>query len=320
MLLSLHARMGLLLGLLFGLIYAICVVFGTAMGVGGFNFYIVFAFVLMFIQYMIGPKMVEWSMRVKYVQRNEAPKLYQMVEQQANKAGIPMPRVCISQQNIPNAFAFGRGVSDGRVCVTTGIMRLLNDDELRAVIGHEVSHIKNRDILTITLLSVLPMIMWRIAWHFLFYGSFNRRSNGAAGLVLGLAAFGFYFLTNLLVLYASRIREYYADKGAVALGNSPTALANALYKLVYGSAKVSKAELKEVEGLKAFFMNDPSRAGREFSELSQIDSDQSGTIDANEMFAVKHARLNLSASDKWMEALSTHPNMLKRIQHLSNLR
>jgi heat shock protein HtpX len=314
---SLHARMALLIAVLFAIIYSVVVVFGTAMGVGNFNFYLIFAIVLMFIQYLVGPKIVEWSMHVKYVEREQAPEIYDIIADQARKANIPMPRVCVSAVNIPNAFAFGRGVHDGRVCVTEGIVRLLNKEELQAVIGHEITHIKNRDVLTITLLSVIPMIMYRMAWHFLFYG--GRRDDRGQGALLGLVAFLFYFLTNLLVLYASRIREYFADKGSIELGNHPSALATALYKLVYGSARVDKQELKEAEGLKAFFINDPSRAYNEIRELSQLDRDHSGSIDESELLLLRGLQLNLTFQDKMMEALSTHPNMLKRIQHLSEL-
>ena len=93
-------------------------------------------------------------------------------------------------------------------------MGLLSKEELRAVLGHEMSHIKNRDVLTITLLSVIPIILYRIAWQFLFFGDRRDRSQSNT-MIIGLAAFLFYFLTNLLVLYASRIREYFADKGSV---------------------------------------------------------------------------------------------------------
>jgi heat shock protein HtpX len=314
--------MWLLVGVLFSLVYAIVVMLGTVMGVGSFNFYAGFSFFLMFIQFMVGPKMVEWSTRPRYVRREEYPQLYAMVEDQAGKAGIPMPRVCVSAMNIPNAFAFGRGRHDGRVCVTEAIMRLLNAEELKAVIGHEVTHLKNRDVVTITLLSVIPLVMYRLAWHFLFWGGGGHRRDhrGANTAVIGLAAFLFYFLTNLLVLYASRIREYFADLGAVRLGNRPEVLATALYKLVYGSARLDKGLLKEVEGLKAFFINDPSRAMGEIRELGQLDMDRSGTIDPHELALLRGKDVRLSFEDRAMEALATHPNMLKRIQHLSNLR
>lgn len=318
---SLKLRMYLLLTVLFGIVYMLVTIIGLNMGVQNFYFYLVFSLVLMFIQFMIGPKMVEWFMHVKYVTKNEYPQLHQMVEELARKADIPKPKVGIAAIAIPNAFAFGRGLSDGRVCVTEGILKLLKEDELRAVLGHELSHLKNRDVLTITILSVIPMVLYRIAWNFMFFGGGRRREGGGANAALvGLVAFLFYFITNLLVLYASRIREYFADKGSVALGNSPSALASALYKLVYGSARADQDSLKEVEGLKAFFVNDPSQARNELRELSHLDLDKSGTIDPNELQMLKNRKINVGFGEKLMELMSTHPNMLKRIKQLSEYR
>jgi len=310
--------MYLLLAVLFGIIYMVMTVIGVSMGIANFYFYLVLSLGLMFLQYIIGPKIVEWSMRVKYLEKNQAPQLHQMVEELAQKAGIPKPRIGVAQISLPNAFAFGRSLSDGRICVTEGIMRLLNENELRAVLGHEISHLRNRDVLTITLLSVIPMILYRIAWHFMWFGGGRRRGGGGANTMLvGLAAFLFYFITNLLVLYASRIREYFADRGSVLLGNKPSWLASGLYKLVYGSARMDKDSLREVEGLKAFFANDPTRALNEINELRQLDLDKSGTIDTHELEALQNKKLTLGFGDKLLELLSTHPNMLKRIKQLS---
>jgi heat shock protein HtpX len=308
--------MWLLLVILFGIVYAVISWISYAAGITNFYFYLVLSLVMMFIQYMIGPKIVEWTMRVRYIKREENPRLYQMVEDLARKAEIPVPKIGIAQINLPNAFAFGRSIKDSRVCVTEGILRLLNEDELKAVLGHELSHLKNRDVLTITLLSVIPMVMYRIAWQFLFFGR-RRDERGGNAALIGLVAFIFYFITNLLVLYASRIREYFADKGSVLLGNQPSSLASSLYKLVYGSARMDKESLKEVEGLKAFFVNDPSQALNEIRELRQLDSDKSGTIDRVELEQLRNKKINLSFGDKLLEALSTHPNMLKRIKQLS---
>jgi len=314
---SLQLRMWLLVTLLFGVIYALIVVIGRSfLHVGDFSFYLIISIVMMLIQYMLGPKIVEWSMHVKYIKREENPRLFQMVESLSMRANIPMPRIGIAQIDIPNAFAFGRSIKDGRVCVTNGIISLLNEEELKAVLGHELSHLKNRDVLTITLLSVIPMIMYRIAWQFLFYGR-RRDERGGNTVLIGLAAFLFYFVTNLMVLYASRIREYFADQGSVLLGNQPKALASSLYKLAYGSARLSKESLKQSEGLKAFFINDPSQGRKEVLELSQLDLDKSGTIDASELGLLRNANIRLNLGDKMMELLSTHPNMLKRIKKLS---
>ena len=314
----LRLRMWLLLVILFGIVYALISWISYAAGITNFYFYLILSLAMMFIQYLIGPKMVEWSMRVRYVNKDEQPRLHQIVEELALKARIPKPKVGIAQIPLPNAFAFGRGLKDGRVCVTEGLMQLLKDEEVKAVLGHEISHLKNRDVLTITLLSVIPVVLYRIAWQFLFYG---RRRDGRGGntALVGLVAFIFYFITNLLVLYASRIREYFADRGSVLLGNNPNFLASALYKLVYGSARVDKEALKEVEGLKAFFVNDPSQALKEIKELRQLDLDKSGTIDPCELEALRKKEIKLGFGDKLLEILNTHPNMLKRIKQLSQL-
>lgn len=312
----LKLRMYILLAVLFAIVYAAVSIISYRLGITNFYFYLALSFVLMFIQYMVGPKLVEWSMGVRYIKEGEYPELRQTVEKLAVKASIPTPRIGISRMAIPNAFAFGRSIKDGRVCVTQGIMGLLNKDELQAVLGHEMTHLKNRDVLTITLLSVIPMILYRIAWQFLFYGDRRDKGQGSAALV-GLVALIFYFVTNLLVLYVSRIREYFADKGSVDLGNNPSSLATALYKLVYGSARMSKDELKTAEGMKAFFVNDPSRALTELRDLRELDLDRSGAISPNELDALQKRVVKLNFGDKVMEIFSTHPNMLKRIKRLS---
>ena len=175
----LQLRMWLLVTILFGLIYALVVALGTSvLHVGNFSFYLIISVVMMVIQYMIGPKIVEWTMRIRYLKPGENPRLFQMVQGLATRANIPMPRICVSQVEIPNAFAFGRSLRDGRVCVTEGILGLLDDEELKAVLGHELSHLKNRDVLTITLLSVIPMILYWIAWTTMWGGALggNRDS------------------------------------------------------------------------------------------------------------------------------------------------
>ena len=312
----LRMRLWLLFAVMFAIVYAMLSVAAFYIGLHNFSFYIFLAVGMLGFQYMIGPKIVELSMRIRYVDAAEAPDLHRMVDELVQAAGIPKPRIGVARVNIPNAFAFGRGVRDGRVCVTEGIMRLLTEEELRAVLGHEIAHLKNRDVLTIMMLSIIPMVLWYLAWNLMF----SRRSRDGANLAMvGLGAFLLYFITNLLVLYGSRIREYYADRGSVKLGNKPHALASALYKLVYGSAKASKESLKQVEGCKAFFASDPSRARSEFSQLKEIDQDLDGTIDADEIAALRSKRPVISTTDKMMELLSTHPNMLKRIKRLSEL-
>jgi heat shock protein HtpX len=319
----LQTRMWLLMAVMFGILYG--VITGLGVWAGGDNYsyvYIILAFVFLGFQYLLGPTMVGWTMKVKYVSEREEPELHRMVAELAARANIPKPKVGISQLNIPNAFAFGRTRRDGRVCITRGILNLLNRDELQAVLGHELSHIKHRDMAIITLLSAIPLIMYWIAFSFMFRGAFGggRQSGGNVAILIGLGAMLMYFFTNLLVLYGSRIREYYADRGSVSLGCAPHHLATALYKLTYGNARYRNSkELKQVEGVKAFFLNDPSRAWYEVNELKQVDRDMSGTIDYDELLELRGKRVRLSTGDKMMELFTTHPNMLKRIKHLSSL-
>ena len=308
----------MLVAVLFGIVFAIVALIGTYLGINNFIFYILAAIGVMFFQYLIGPKMVEWTMRVKYVTRKDYPKLFAMVESLAMQAQIPMPKIGIAQIPLPNAFAFGRSLKDGRVCVTQGILGLLDDSELKAVLGHELTHLKSRDVLTISLLSVIPMVLYWIYWRFAFGGGSRRGERSSNAMLIGLAAFIFYLITNLLVLYGSRIREYFADRGSVSLGNSPASLASALYKLVYGAARTDKESIRQVEGLKAFFASDPSVAQNEIRELAVLDRDRSGAIEAQELEILRKKDIKLSWADRFLELYSTHPNMLKRIKLLSD--
>ncbi len=318
----LRGRMFLLVALLFGILYGVITGIGIWTGAGNVYFYIILACAFIGLQYLVGPYIVTWTMKVKWVPEKEAPELHQMVAELAREANLPKPKVGISQLRMPNAFAFGRTQRDGRVCVTRGLLNLLDKDELRAVLGHEMSHIRNRDMLVITLLSGIPLVMYWIAWSLMLGGAFGGRRQGGGGyaVLIGLGAFLLYFITNLLVLYGSRIREYSADLGSVRLGNMPHHLASALYKLVYSNARLKGSEeLKRVEGVKAFFLNDPSRAWNEIKELSQVDRDMSGTIDYDELMELRQKKIRLRTSDKMMELFSSHPNALKRVKHLSTL-
>lgn len=319
---GLKGRMYLLVALLFGILYGVITGIGIWAGAGNVTFYIILAFAFLGLQYLVGPSIVARTMKVKWVSGKEAPELHRMMTELAEKAHLSKPRVGISQLRIPNAFAFGRTQRDGRICVTRGLLNLLSEDELRAVLGHEMSHIKNRDMLVITLLSGIPLVMYWIAWSFMLGGAFGGRRQGGGGYaaLIGLGAFLLYFITNLLVLYGSRIREYSADLGSVQLGGMPHQLASALYKLVYGNARLrGSEELKRVEGVKAFFLNDPSRAWNEIRELSQVDRDMSGTIDYDELMELRQKKVRLRRSEKMMELFSSHPNALKRVKHLSTL-
>lgn len=311
---KLKLRLSLAVMLLFGLIFAIVILAATLLGYGGnYTLFVILGLGIIFIQYLIGPSMVEKAMGVKYVTEQQAPELHQMVSELAMNAGISKPKIGVSETNIPNAFAFGRTKKEGRVCVTRGILNTLNKDELKAVLGHELSHIKHNDMAVTTLVSAVPLICYYIALSFLFSGD----SRNGGGILIGVLAIAAYFLGQLIVLFISRTREYYADLGSIEIGGKPDKLASALYKLVYGAAKSPKEEVKDIQGVKAFFLNDISNARDDIEQLSQLDLNRDGEISEIELAQLKSKNVNITTSDKVMELFSTHPNMLKRIERLA---
>ena len=313
--LSLKLRLFLATVLLFGILYLIIMLISSYFGFGGPLIFAFFGIVVVFIQYLVGPKMVETMMHVHYVSEQEAPNLHAMVEDLAMKAGIKKPKVGVAEINVPNAFAFGRSKGDARICVTRGILKLLDKEELEAVLGHEMSHVRHSDMAVMTLISVVPLICYYIFISTLFSG----RNNNGGGAIVGIAALGAYLVGQLLVLFVSRSREYYADQGSIELGGKPHKLASALYKLVYGSATANKDEVKEVEGLKAFFVNDISDAGNEINDLQQLDVNMDGVISEEELSRLRYSDTSISTGQSIMELLSTHPNMVKRVKRLSEL-
>jgi heat shock protein HtpX len=247
-----------------------------------------------------------------------------MVAELARAAHLPKPRVGVSQISVPNAFAYGRSQKDGRICVTQGIRELLNADELRAVLGHEMSHLRNRDMAVITMLSAIPMILYSIAIGMMPSNDRDSDNDSGESLLFGLAVFiGFfivYYVTELLVLYGSRIREYYADRGSVRLGNEPHYLAAALYKLTTIDAQAKdKPDLQRIESARAFLFSNPSPSRREIGKLAQIDLGMKGMIDAEGLQQLRQKQIKLGFRDTLMEVFTTHPNMLKRIKALSEL-
>lgn len=318
---KLKLRMFLAVAILFGILYALLSVIGIYAGIKSPLIYILLALFIVFIQYLISPKIVEMGMNIHYVSPQEAPELHSIVEELARNAGIPKPKVGIAEISIPNAFAFGRSKRDGRVCVTRGILNLLDKEELKAVLGHEISHIRHNDMIVMTFISVVPLICYWI-FQSMYWGSLMDRDRGSSLVIIGILAFIAYMIGQLLVLFVSRIREYYADLGSVEIGGKPHKLASALYKLVYGSAVVSKEnkeEVNQVSGFKAFFLNDINQAGHEIKDLKQVDMDMNGTISREELERLRYTPVKISLTEKILEIFSTHPNTLKRIKRLSEL-
>ncbi len=224
----------LLLGLLTGLILAIGGMFG---GTQGMAIALVFSLLMNFGSYWFSDKIVLAMYRARQVSEAEAPELYSMVHNVALRAGMPMPRVYIILTETPNAFATGRNPEHAVVAVTEGILRLMNREEIEGVLAHEISHVKNRDILissvAAALAGVIMMLahMARFAAIFGGYGNRDREGGGGGAIGLLLTAIVAPLAAMLIQMAISRSREYQADaSGAKTIGN-PLGLASALAKL-----------------------------------------------------------------------------------------
>lgn len=220
------------------------------------------------VQYFFSDKLVLWSTGARIVEADEYPDLHRMVEKLCREADLPMPKIAIMQSPVPNAFATGRSPKNAVVACTDSIMRLLNRDELEAVLAHELSHVKNRDILTMTLASFIAMIASMIMQSFFFSALFggNNRENGGAWIVVWIVSIIIYAISQLLILALSRFREFAADRGSAYITRNPRALMSALNKISGRMEAVPPQAKAKVEGANAFFII-PALSGNTIMEL-----------------------------------------------------
>lgn len=183
----------------------------------------------------------------------EYPELHEIVGRLARKAGLPKPRIAIASTPVPNAFATGRSKRRAVVAVTEGLLRSLNKDELEAVIGHELSHIKNRDMMVLTVSSFLATVAWFIM-RYAFYASLWSRRRDNSAIIIGIISAVVWFVSFLLIRALSRYREFAADRGSAIITGNPGALIRALQKISGNISRVPKEHLREVEGANAFFI------------------------------------------------------------------
>jgi heat shock protein HtpX len=227
-----------------------------------------------FFQYYTSDKLALKAAGAKIVTREEAPELHDMVERLCAMADLPKPRIAIMDTPVPNAFATGRSPKHAAVCVTTGLWNRLETKEVEGVLAHELSHIANRDVLIMTVASFFAMLaamLTRFGMYAGMFGGFggnNRDNNNGppVWLIVFLVSILVYALSYILIRTISRYREFAADRGSALITGAPEYLMSALQKISSQMTLIPNQDLREVQGMNAFFII-PAKAKGSIAEL-----------------------------------------------------
>jgi heat shock protein HtpX len=254
---------------LLGLVYAVLVGVLIAAGAGAVTIAVV-AGVLFLIQLFTSDKIALMSMGAKEVSPAQAPELHAMIERLCVQANLPKPRVAIAETAMPNAFAIGRSPKSASVCVTTGILDLLTPAELEGVLGHELTHVLNRDVVVMTVASFFASIAaFIVQFGFFFGGGFggDDEDNGPGFLVVILVSAVVYIISFMLLQALSRYREFAADRGSALITGRPSALISALMKISGNMQRIPQQDLRAANSELAAFYIFPPRAKQTVASL-----------------------------------------------------
>lgn len=286
---------------------------------GTFNLTWLILFVVGFniLQWLISPYLVDAIYRVRPISQSENPRLYNTVKELSKKSGIKMPRLMLARIPIPNAFAYGSPIAGSRVAVTEGLMKTLEMEEVEAIIGHELGHLKHRDVQVMMFVSILPAIFYFIGYSMVLSSMFGgRRGNsGSAAVVIGIVSIFLYWILTLFTLYLSRLREYYADRhSASVVKDGSRKLSEGLAKIVHESRRVKGRAPKtgQLNSFKALFISDPDRAASDAKAMAKIGVGDQALVD-------KVLDRKVTELDRFLELFSTHPNIVKRLRALQRL-
>jgi len=274
------------------------------------------------IQYLVGPAMVRWSTKLRYLKPGEHPWLETTVEDLAEKSNIPPPKLAIVPDKTPNAFVFGRTTKGATLAVHEGLLRRLTQEEIRGVIGHELGHIKHKDFLVMTVLSALPLLAFlitRLTFRVALAtdGGSSRKKGGEIAsriLLLVAAAISYivYIVTLLCVMRLSRLREHYADAYSAYITAAPRHLQSALTKITYGLSLSPEPP----HGARTLYIGDPALAKQECQGLirrkEEYDLDRDGVLDQREL----ELAMEQEAKSRWTTVntwFATHPATFQRI-------
>ncbi len=284
----------------------------TALGILVFSFN--------FIQWLIAPYIIEAIYRVRNVSRAEEPELYDIVERISAASGVKTPQIKIANIPIPNAFAYGSPLTGNRVAVTTGLLNTLDMEEVEAVIGHEIGHLKHRDVQIMMFVSLLPAIFYYVGYSLMWSSMYTRRDerrNGSLMALIGVASIAFYWVLTLFTLYLSRLREYYADRhSATVVNDGARKLSEGLVKIVRSTTRISRryGNMGGLSSFKALFISDPDSAEKDSLVLSR-----SGMVRGDSELVAEYLRRKVTLIEQITELFSTHPNIVKRLRALQEI-
>jgi heat shock protein HtpX len=256
--LGLSTRMALTTFLL-GLLYVVFFVVLFQVANFGIGVVIVLCGGLLLLQLFTSDKLALRASGAKIVERDEAPDLHDMVERLCAMADIPKPRIAVIDTDVPNAFATGRSPKHAAVAVTRGLWQRLEPREVEGVLAHELSHIANRDVVTMTVASFFSMVaamLIRFGFYSSMFSGGNNRDNSAVPvwLIMVVVSIVTYVISYVLILAISRYREYAADRGAALITGAPEHLMSALQKIASRITQIPQKDLREVAGMNAFFI------------------------------------------------------------------
>jgi len=288
----------------------------------GFDLLFIGLFIIFFnvAQWLFAPYLIDAMYRVKKVSRSEEPELYDMVERLSRKSRVKTPQLMIARIPIPNAFAYGSPLTGNRVAVTTGLLNTLEAEETEAVIGHELGHLRHRDVQVMMFVSILPALFYYIGYSLMLssmYRGRDERGNAGLAALIGFASIMFYWILTLFTLYLSRLREFYADRHSAAVVNEGARkLSEGLVKIVYSTERARRYRMNtgSLSSLKALCISDPDSAGKDARALSQT-----GMWKSDRELVAEYLNRKVTSADKIAELFSTHPNMVERLRALQEL-
>ena len=295
---------------------------------GVFDIFSLGLFVVFFniLQWLIGPYLIEALYRVKKVSRNEEPQLHEMVDRISQKSRIKTPQLMIAQIPLPNAFAYGSPLTGSKIAITTGLLNTLDSGEVEAVVGHELGHLRHRDVQVMMFVSILPALFYYIGFSLMmssyyYSGSNNRnRGNGSLVALIGFGSMALYFILTMFSLYFSRLREYYADRhSATVVDDGAEKLSEGLAKITYSTQRTKMRyrntnNLSSLNSFKALFISDPDSSGKDAQILSQM-----GMGKSDRELVAEYLNRKVTTADKMAELFSTHPNIVERLRALQEL-